>query len=129
MFLFVNTLVGGMLTLAAPILAILLHSRVSAEIKDQAKERAPQAIRRAAEMMSPHFLKLVDEFVTRLDVFVTSAGDTLFAGIGEILDRALSERRAHGDAVAPLAAETDEQIARLVRTEENLAALRKQLWE
>src|SRR5262249_5776960 len=42
-FLFVNTLVGGLLTLTAPILAILLHSKVSGEIKDDAKNKAPAA--------------------------------------------------------------------------------------
>src|SRR5262249_26015279 len=103
-FLFVNTLVGGVLTLAAPILAIVLHSRAAAEIKDQAMEKAPEAIRQAAALMRPHFERLVNEFVTRLGDFVTAAGDKLYRGITEVLDQAIAERRARGDAVAPLAA-------------------------
>ena len=41
-FLFVNTLVGGLLTLAAPILAVVLKERVAGEIKAQAKKNAPR---------------------------------------------------------------------------------------
>jgi small GTP-binding protein len=128
-FLFVNTLVGGLLTLTAPILAILVHSRISAEIKAQAKTNAPPAIRRAAEVMGPHFARLVDELVKRLDDFVTSAGDKLYAGIGEVLDHAIADRRAQGDGVTALAEETEQQIGRLVGVEERLVALRKKLWE
>ena len=43
-FLFVNTLVGGLLTLAAPILAVVLKERVAGEIKAQAKKNAPEVI-------------------------------------------------------------------------------------
>jgi hypothetical protein len=39
-FLFVNTFVGGLLTLAAPIIAVLIHSRMADEIKRQAKHQA-----------------------------------------------------------------------------------------
>jgi small GTP-binding protein len=128
-FLFVNTLVGGLLTLTAPILAILLHSKVSAEIKDHAKQKAPAAIRKAAEVMAPHFATLIDDFVKRLSDFVTSAGDKLYAGITEILDQAIRERRAQGDGVGPMVDETEKQIARLVEVERQIAALRDGLWE
>ncbi|HKA86262.1 MAG TPA: dynamin family protein [Haliangiales bacterium] len=128
-FLFVNTLVGGVLTLAAPILAIVLHSRAAAEIKDQAMEKAPEAIRQAAALMRPHFERLVNEFVTRLGDFVTAAGDKLYRGITEVLDQAIAERRARGDAVAPLAAEAEEQIARLSALEEGITQLRADLWK
>jgi small GTP-binding protein len=128
-FLFVNSLAGGLLTLAAPILAIVLHSRVSAEIKDHAKEHAPAAIRKAAEAMRPHLLAFVDDFVKKLDDFVSSAGDKLFAGISEILDRAISERRKAGAEVAPIAAEVEAQLERLQAVEAALTQLRTQLWE
>jgi GTPase SAR1 family protein len=128
-FLFVNSLVGGILTLAAPILAIVLGSRVSAEIKDQAKERAPAAIRQAATAIAPQFERLVSEFVKRLGDFVTAAGDKLFRGIIEVLDQEIAERRSHGDVVAPLAAEADDQIGRLVAIEEGITALRAELWK
>ena len=128
-FLFVNTLIGGILTLAAPILAIVLHSRLSAEIKDQAKERGPEAIQQAARVMGPHFERLVNDFVRRLSDFVTAAGDKLFRGIGEVLDQTLSERRTAGSEVGPLAAEADEQVTRLQAIENAITALRADLWK
>jgi small GTP-binding protein len=127
-FLFVNSLVGGILTLAAPILAIMFHSRISAEIKDDAKKKAPNAIAQAAALMGPQFAQLVDEFGKRLDDFVTSAGDKLYAGIGEVLDHALAERRAQGDKVVPAATETDAQLATLADIEAALGELRSGLW-
>ena len=45
-FLFVNTLVGGLLTLAAPILAVVLKGRVSGELKAQAKKSPPEVMGR-----------------------------------------------------------------------------------
>lgn len=127
--LFVNTLVGGILTLAAPILAIVFQSRVAAEIKEQAKERGPDAIRRAAAAIGPHFEKLVDDFARRLSEFVVSAGDKLYRGISEVLDQAVAERRARGVELEPLAAATDSQLARLEEVEKQLAARRSALWD
>jgi small GTP-binding protein len=126
---FVNTLVGGLLTLAAPILAIVLQSKVSAEIKDQAKERAPEAVRRASAAIGPHFERLVDEFCTRLEDFVTSAGDKLYRGISEVLDQALTERRAQGAELGPQKAQAEAQLAKLAETKEELTKLRAQLWQ
>ncbi len=126
--IFVNTLVGGLLTLAAPILAIVLQSRVSAEIKDQAKARAPEAIRKAAEAIGPQFAKIVDDFTRRLGDFVTSAGDKLYGGITEILDRAITDRRAQGNTVGPLITELDQQLARLDDVTARLSSTRAALW-
>jgi small GTP-binding protein len=126
--LFVNTLVGGLLTLAAPILAIVLQSRVSAEIKDQAKQRAPKAIREASVAIAPQFAKIVDDFCRRLGDFVTSAGDKLYGGITEILDRAITDRRSQGDATAPLIADVDQQLARLDDVTARLTATRAKIW-
>lgn len=127
-FLFVNSLVGGLLTLAAPILAIVFHSKISAEIKDDAKKKAPEAIAKAAALMGPQFAQLIDEFAKRLGDFVTSAGDKLYAGIGEVLDQAIVERRELGVDVAPKAEETDRQVAELVDIDGKLAGLRQKLW-
>lgn len=128
-FLFVNTLVGGILTLAAPILAIVLQSRVAAEIKEHAKQKAPEAVRRAAAAIAPHFDKLVDDFGARLSEFVTSAGDKLYRGISEVLDQAVAERRVKGAELEPLAGATDDQLARLEKMEQQLVAVRAKLWE
>lgn len=127
-FLFVNTLVGGLLTLAAPILAAVLKERVAGEIKAQAKRNAPEVIHKAAQAVRPRFEQIVDDFAARLSDFVTAAGDALHRGIGEVLDRALSERRNQGVDVAAREQELDAQLARLDDIERRVTALRDQLW-
>jgi small GTP-binding protein len=127
-FIFVNNLVGGLLTLAAPILAIVFQSRIAAEIKEDARKKAPAAVRKAAGLIGPQFAKLVDEFVKRLSDFVTSSGDKLYAGIGEVLDQAIRDRRAQGNGVEKQAEDADAQIAAVAAVEAQLAALRAGLW-
>jgi hypothetical protein len=126
--LFVNTLVGGLLTLAAPILAIVLQSKVSAEIKDQARKEAPDAVRRAAAALGPHFDQLVADFAKKLDDFVVQAGDKLYGGISELLDQALAERRATGSEIEPQKAAVEEQLGKLAALRERLTVLRQSLW-
>jgi small GTP-binding protein len=127
-FLFVNTLVGGLLTLAAPILAVVLKERVAGEIKAQAKKNAPEVIEKAAQAVAPRFNQIVEDFAARLSDFVTAAGDALHRGISEVLDRALAERRAQGVDASVREAELDAQAARLSQIEARLGALRERLW-
>ena len=127
-FLFVNSLVGGLLTLAAPILAVVLSSKMSAEIKDHAKEKGPDAIKRAATAIGPHFTGMVDDFTGRLQDFVSSAGDRLYKGISEILDRAIAERREHGDAIEPMTKEAAKKRQELTEQRAAVEALRQSLW-
>ena len=70
--LFVNVFAVGLLTLAAPILAVVLKSKVAGDIRQQAKEKVPGAIFHAAAAMKPHFDQCVDDFSTRLREFVTT---------------------------------------------------------
>jgi small GTP-binding protein len=128
-FLFVNSLVGGLLTLAAPILAIVLQSKVTAELKDQAKERAPEAVQRAAAAMGPHFERTVDDFTRRLAEFVAGAGDKLFKGLTEILERAIVERKERGGEMQPIAQATDAQLERLEQSISRLGTVRAELWK
>lgn len=129
LFLFVNTLAGGLLTLAAPILAIVLKSKVAGDIRQQAKERVPAAVRNATEAMRPHFDKCVDEFVVRLRSFVTGAGNTLYMGISEILDRTVQERRARAGELDGLRADTAEQIEATRAARNAVQQLREALWQ
>ncbi|HXU64357.1 MAG TPA: dynamin family protein, partial [Polyangia bacterium] len=93
-FIFVDGLVGGVLTLAAPLLAFLLRGRVAAQVKAEAKAQAPQAVDRVATLVGPKLDEIVDGFGARLLEFVAQAGDALARGIADVLDRALAERRA-----------------------------------
>jgi hypothetical protein len=128
-FLFVNTVAGGLLTLAAPILAIILKSKISGDIREQAKERAPQAILRAADALRPHFDKCIDEFGKRLSDFVTSAGTTLYKGITEILDQTLTERHEREGELDPLRDEVMAQVADVAEARSALQAARAGLWD
>ena len=126
--LFVNALAGGLLTLAAPILAIVLKSKIAGDIRVQAKERVPAAVLNAATAMKPHFDRVIDEFAKRLSEFVSNAGNTLYKGIGEILDRTMSERRAAGAQVEPMKLSTSAQIDQIGAARRALGAIRESLW-
>ena len=126
--LFVNALVGGLLTLAAPILAIVLKSKIAGDIRVQAKEKVPAAVLHAAEAMKPHFDKVIDDFARRLSEFVSNAGNTLYKGISEILDRTMVERREQGTHVDGLRTSTTTQIAQVAAAKHALGQLREGLW-
>ena len=126
--LFVNALAGGLLTLAAPILAIVLKSKVAGDIRVQAKQKVPGTILHAADAMKPHFDRCVDDFARRLSEFVTNAGNSLYKGIIEILDRTLRERRERGDEIDSLRTATSEQIAAVIAARAALGSLREGIW-
>ncbi len=127
--LFVNVFAGGLLTLAAPILAVVLKSKIAGDIRQQAKEKVPGAIFHAAAAMKPHFDQCVDDFATRLREFVTTAGNSLYKGITEILERTISERRTRGGEAEELRAGTAEQIAQVAAVRTALGELRSDLWK
>ena len=127
--IFVNVLAGGLLTLAAPILAIVLKSKVAGDIRQQAKEKVPGAIFHAATAMKPHFDRCIDEFSTRLRDFVTSAGNSLYKGISEILERTISDRKTRGSEAAELRAGTAEQMAQVAALRVGLGEIRTDLWK
>ena len=126
--LFVNALAGGLLTLAAPILAIVLKSKIAGDIRVQAKDRVPAAVLNAAEAMKPHFEKCIDDFAKRLSEFVSNAGNTLYKGISEILDRTMSERREHAGGLAEMKSATTRQIQQIRALGAALRQLREGLW-
>src|SRR4029079_6493697 len=126
--LFVNALAGGLLTLAAPILAIVLKSKIAGDIRIQAKERVPAAVLKAAEAMKPHFDKCIDDFAKRLSEFVSNAGNTLYRGISEILDRTMTERRERSGEIGELRQATNAQISQVKATTAALRQLREGIW-
>jgi small GTP-binding protein len=126
--LFVNALAGGLLTLAAPILAIVLKSKIAGDIKAQAKERVPAAVLKASEAMKPHFDRCIDDFAKRLGEFVTNAGNTLYKGISEILDRTMADRRERGGELGELRTATTAQIAQVAAARAALKQLREGIW-
>jgi hypothetical protein len=130
-FLFVNGLVGGVLALAAPLLAIVFRGKIAKEIKDEAKERAPAAVDRVAALLGPKLEEAIDDFGARLGEFVAQAGAALARGIAEVLDRALVEKRSHtGAAAASVEAQTIDGALRELRAiDEQIADVRQTIWE
>ena len=126
--LFVNALAGGLLTLAAPILAIVLKSKIAGDIRVQAKEKVPAAVLNAAEAMKPHFDKCIDDFAKRLSEFVSNAGNTLYKGINEVLERTMRERREAGGDVEAMKGVTTGQIQQVKAATSALKQLREGLW-
>ena len=128
-FMFVNTLAGGLLTLAAPVLAIVLKSKIAGDIREQAKEKVPGAILHAAEAMKPHFDQVIDDFATRLTAFVQNAGNTLYKGISEILDRTIAERRERSGELDSIRSATSAQITAVGAARAALTQMRESLWK
>jgi small GTP-binding protein len=130
-FLFVNSLAGGLLTLAAPIVAMLLKGRASAEVKSEARERAPEAVRKVAATLGPKLDEIIDGFAGRLKDFIAEAGQALARGISEVLDRALAERQQIRDA-AQASSEgmaIDEALLDLKAIDEEIAEIRQAVWQ
>jgi GTPase Era involved in 16S rRNA processing len=130
-FLFVNSMVGGLLALSAPVLAFILKGRVAAEIKAEARAQAPVAIDRVAALVGPKLDELVDGFGARLLEFVAQAGEALGRGISEVLDGALAERRARttaDDAHADVAA-VDATLKNVRAIDERIAEIRQRVWQ
>jgi len=129
-FLFVNSMVGGLLALSAPVLAFILRGRVGAEIKVEAREQAPLAIDRVAALVGPKLDELVDGFGARLLEFVAQAGEALDRGIAEVLDRAHGERKARGDATDARAdvAAVDVALKSIRALDERVADIRQRVW-
>ena len=89
----------------------------------------PGAIFHAAAAMKPHFDQCVDDFSPRLREFVTTAGNTLYKGISEVLQRTIDERRNRGGEAEELKAATAEQIAQVSALRTALGELRTELWK
>jgi len=130
-FLFVNGLVGGVLALAAPVLAVVLRGKIGRELKAEAKDRAPEAVDRVAALLGPKLDEAIDTFGARLSEFVAQAGAALARGIAEVLDRALAEKRAHADAAneSSQAATVDAAVRELKSIDEQMADVRQTVWE
>jgi hypothetical protein len=130
-FFFVNSLAGGLLTLAAPIVAMLLKGRAAQEVKIEARERAPETVRKVAAALGPKLDEIVDGFAARLKEFIAEAGAALARGIAEVLDRALAERQQIRDA-ATASSEgmaIDRALGELRTIDERIAEIRQSVWE
>ena len=128
-FLFVNTLAGGLMTLAAPVLALILRGKVAQEVKAEARKAAPEAVTKAAAALAPKLDQIVDQFVQRLQEFIAEAGAALARGIAEVLESALAERRSHAESIAGSVEAIDHSLLALKAIEERVAEIRQSVWD
>ena len=125
--LFANALLGGLLLVAAPALALWNRGRTEAEIKKRALELAPVVLREAAAKVGPKIDEMVDEFAARLDEWVVTAGQELHREIIEVLAHVQTEReRGDRDQAAELVACT-EHAERLGAVRARLEAMKARL--
>jgi ribosome biogenesis GTPase A len=126
--MFVNVLLGGLLALAAPVLAFYVRGRVDLETKKRAKEFAPQALRDAAAKIAPKLDEMIQEFAGRLDAWVVSAGEELHREVIEVLTATRTERAAVKPGAEAAVKTCDDQIGALTALNEKLEGLRSALW-
>ena len=95
LFIFASALVGGLVTLAAPILAFVVRDKVADKIKERAREEGLKAIETANEKIEAEILRVIHEYGDRLKQFVETAGDRLYRQIEEALSQV--QRETEGD--------------------------------
>ena len=126
--MFANALVGGLLTLAAPVLALFVKDRVEGEYRKRVLEIAPEVLRTAGAKLGPKIAEMVDEFAAKLDAWVVSAGEELHREVLEVLRATQSARAAGEQDSAKITEELSAQALQLQTAETRIEELRKSLW-
>ncbi len=124
-----NLLVGGLLTLAAPVLALVFKDRVDKEVKKKAIANAPDVIRQVAKKVEPELCGGIDRFGEKLNEFVVSATEELRRSMIEVLN---NTRAALHDAKAgaePPVREVDALLEQARGIHARVEVLRGKVWE
>jgi small GTP-binding protein len=126
--LFSSFLLGGLLTLAAPLLALYVRDKVEAETRRRALEAAPQALRDAAAQIGPKLDEMIEGFAVELDAWVVRTGREMYRGLLEVLTSARADRdNAEANRKQTLSS-IKEDIRRLDAVRSRLEGLRGALW-
>ncbi len=126
--LFTNPLLGGILLVAAPVLAVYVRGKVEIETKKRANEMAPLAIKEAAAKIQPKLDEMIDEFASRLDAWVVTAGEELHREVIEVLSSAQKNRAAQAQTTESAIQECDDRAGELQGVTTKLDGLRAALW-
>jgi predicted GTPase len=125
--LFANALLGGLLIVAAPALALWNRDRTEAETKKRALELAPVVLRETAGKVAPKIDEMVEDFATRLDEWVVTTGQELHKEIIEVLQHVREERsRGDRDHAGELL-RCEQEAERLAGATTRLTALRAEI--
>lgn len=126
--MFVNVMVGGLLTIAAPIMALVLRDRIDAEYKKRAADQAPEVLRHAAKQVGPKMDEMIEDFAKKLDAWVVTAGEELYREVLEVLNASREARKLADHDEAKAKADVDAQDLRLEAARRRVTELRATLW-
>ncbi len=124
--LFANALVGGLLTLATPVLAFFLKGKVDEKIKERAREEGVASIRRASELIEEELLRMIHNYGDRLKEFIEHAGDRLYGQIEEALEQVQRETVDDHDR-EELLGEVDAKMKRVKSISRHIIAAREKI--
>ncbi len=127
MMMLSNVVVGGALTVAAPVLAYLFRGRADKLVRARAKEEAPQIVREAAASMASAFERRIDEFGEELIRFVSTAGEEMTRNIVELVRAAQAAQAQGDDARRKLESSVSISIARLSELQGRMESLKTTL--
>ncbi len=126
---FANWMLGGLLMLAAPVLALYMRDRAASQTRAKLKEQAPIALRQAAQRMEPKLCEMIDHFGEQIDSWVGQAGEELLREVLEVLQHARDERsneQYDGTIARATSASLQSQV---LSAKEQVDALRASLWD
>jgi type II secretory pathway pseudopilin PulG len=126
--LFSNALLGGLLTVAAPVLALYLRGRVELETRLLAKQQAEKALREASVKLRPKLDSLVEDFAARLEAWMLEAGKELHREMIDVLRAAREARATRLPDLGRDEAECDDLAKRLADLRAELESSRTALW-
>ncbi len=126
--MFTNALLGGLLALAAPVLAVYVKDKVEHETRRKAKELAPAALREAAAKVGPKLDEMIEDFAKRLDAWVVTAGEELHREVIEVLAAARSARDSESPKEADAIQACDALAERLTAVMTQMEGERASLW-
>ncbi len=123
---FANALLGGVLLVAAPALALYNKDRTDMLLRQRALELAPGVIRGVGAKVAPKIDEMVNDFSERLDAWIVAAGQELHQEVIEVLEHVNTARAAGAtdpDAEQALCARFDEFLEASVSRFEELSAV------
>ena len=126
--LFTNVFLGAALFAAAPLLAVYVRSKVEAESKKRAKELAPITLRDAVAKIGPKLDEMINQFASRLEAWVVSAGEELHREVIEVLTASRTEREKSQPSTEDAVKACDAQADQLTTVNTRLGGLRASLW-
>jgi len=116
-----NVLLGGAMTLAAPVLAYVLRGRKDERVKERAKEEAPALVHKATQKVIEAFEVRIDEFGQHLRDFLNQADDETRRSILELVGAARTAQGAGADGRLALQQRIEASLDRVVEFEPKFA--------